>query len=97
MAPTTSENLDRFLESYNVTKHYSIMPALMEGGIPALDPDLRILKNGIVIRPAWQLEEHDPDVSAIHEDDNVLIPNDVQDPPILDTLKRIRERRRRER
>ena len=97
MAPTTSENFDRFLESYNVTKHYSIMPALMEGGIPALDPDLRILKHGIVIRPAWQLEEHDPDVSAIHEDDNVLIPNDVQDPPILDTLKRIRERQRRER
>ena len=97
MEPTTSENLDRFRESYNVTKHYWIMPALMEGGIPALDPDFRILKHGIVIRPAWQLEEHDLDVSAIREDDNVLIPDDVQDPPILDTLKRIRERRRRRR
>ena len=95
MTPTTSENLDRFRKSYNVTKQYWIMPALMEGGMPALDPDLRILKQGIVIRPAWQLEEHDPDVSAIREDDNVLIPDDVQDPPILDTMKRIRERRRR--
>ena len=97
MTPTSSENLDRFRESYNVTKHYWIMPALMEGGMPALDPDLSILKHGIVIRPAWQLEGHDPDVSALREDDNVLIPLDVQDPPIFDTLKRIRERRRRQR
>ena len=97
MAPTTSENLDRFRESYNVTKQYWIMPATMEDGMPALDPDLRILKHGIVIRPAWQIEGHDPDVSAIHEDDNILIPTGIRDPPILDTLKRIRERRRRKR
>ena len=58
---------------------------------------LRILKHGIVIRPAWQIEEHDPDVSAIRDGDKVVIPYHVQDPPILDTLKRIRERRRRKR
>ena len=97
MTPSTSENLDRFRESYNVTKQYWIMPALMEGGMPTLDPNLRILKHGIVIRPAWQIEEHDPDVSAIRDDDKVLIPRDVQYPPIRDTLKRIRERRRRKR
>ena len=95
MTPTTSENLDRFRESYNVTKQYWIMPALMEGGMPALVPDLRILKHGIVMRPAWQLEEHDPDVVAICEDDKILIPNSIQDPPILHTLKRVRERRRK--
>ena len=95
MTPTSSENLDRFRESYKTTKLYWIMPAFMEGGMLTLDPDLRILKHGIVIRPAWQVEAHDPDVSAIHEDDNVLIPKDVQNPPIFDTLKRIRKRRRR--
>ena len=97
MASTNYKSLKGFRERYNVTKQYLIMPAFMKGSMPTLDTKLRILKHGIVIRPAWQLEEHDPDTVAIREDDNVLIPDNVQDPPILDTLKRIRERRRRER
>ena len=97
MAPSTHENLERFRERYNDSKQYLIMPALMKGGIPTPEPKLSILRHGIVFRPAWQLEENDPDAVALREDDKVLIPDDIQDPPIIDTLKRIRERRRRKR
>jgi hypothetical protein len=47
----------------------------------------------INVRPAWEIREHDPDIIGIHDNDDVLIPEGVEEPPILRTLEIVRKRR----
>jgi hypothetical protein len=47
------------------------------------------------VRPAWQIGEHDPDVLAITEDSDPIIPEDVSDAPVIQALQRFSKRRER--
>ena len=42
------------------------------------------MKKELVIRPAWQVEEPDPDpdVVGIYLDDKIIIPEEIKDPPL---------------
>ncbi len=94
MNPATSANLDRFLEAYNAQKKYMLVPGEAEpSGMGRIAPGLGILKHELLVRPAWQIGEHDPDICGIDLDDKVIIPDGVKDAPVLAAMARKKETR----
>jgi hypothetical protein len=95
MTPATSENLDRFLSHYRRAGSYYLVPGHVEPGrtLPSIAEHLAILTSHLNVRPAWQIPENDPDVIGIQEGDDVIVPDDIKDPPVLRTLERIKKRR----
>jgi hypothetical protein len=94
MEPTSPENLDRFLEAYQKWGKYYLAPAQMEPK-PALVSGA-ILKRHLHVRQAWEIGENDPESVALHEDDDPVVPDGIADPPVKQTLERIRARRRKD-
>ncbi|MGF1630705.1 MAG: hypothetical protein ACFCUT_14625 [Kiloniellaceae bacterium] len=96
MQPSSSENLDRFLASYNRFGAYFLVPAQM-GPPPTLSSELPLLKHQLHHREAWQISENDPDMMALDQDDDPIIPNGEVDPPVKRALelKRRREQNRK--
>lgn len=93
MEATTTANLDGFLERYNAQKKYMLVPGEAEpSGIGRIAPRLGILKHELLVRPAWQIGEHDPDVCGINLDDKIIIPDGVKDAPVLAAMARKRKR-----
>jgi hypothetical protein len=87
MNPASSANLDLFLESYAKNGKFSLICAkATENGIESWAPKLAILKRELIVRPAWKIGRHDPDVSAINVDDKIIIPAGIDDVPILEAI-----------
>jgi hypothetical protein len=95
MTPSSSTNLDRFLNKYRGDGIFFLVPGHIEPGdtVPSFDQQLAISSSQINVRPAWEIGEHDPDVIGIDENDDVIIPPDIEAPPVLRTLERIKKRR----
>jgi hypothetical protein len=93
MEATTTANLDGFLERYNAQKKYMLVPGEADpSGIGRIAPRLGILKHELLVRPAWQIGEHDPDVCGINLDDKIIIPDGVKDAPVLAAMARKKKR-----
>ena len=97
MIPKTTRNLDMFLAAYKRAGAYLLMPLNLDLERPQLNFELAILKRNLVVRKAWEITENDPDVCAIGDDDDPLLPTDVEDPPILRALEQRRIRGRSDR
>ncbi len=95
VTPPTSVNLDRFLGKYRMDGAFLLVPGHVQVGNaePGFDLELSISCTQINVRPAWEITEHDPDGVGIQDGDDVVIPDGVQEPPILRTLERIKKRR----
>jgi hypothetical protein len=95
MTPQDTINLDRFLDSYKKLQKYILIPGILgKDGIKAWASKLGILKRELFVRPAWQIGEHDPDIPGIHEDDQIIIPKEVENAPVLATLARKKKRKK---
>jgi hypothetical protein len=88
LTPDTTENLDRFLARYERTQKYVLMPAIVDDSSkPAeLHPEVSILKVDLVLRNAWEIGRHDPDMSAILEDDQPVLPSRDEPAPVLELI-----------
>jgi hypothetical protein len=88
MTPSSSENVDRFLQSHEEHGRYLLVPAKFNGPSVAPEPnmDLAIGKYNLVVRDAWQIGPNDPDVSILDEEDPPVVPMDQADPPALKAL-----------
>jgi hypothetical protein len=86
-----------FRREYDRFKKYVLLPARFVDLQTEPTPywDFSIGKTEIRIVPAWQIGEHDPDVIAIQEDSNPIIPDGIEDAPVLSALARF-ERRQQE-
>ena len=98
MTPETSENLDGFMAAYHKTGSFCLAPVWVDTsrnivGMPSVH--LAIAKRQLDIREAWQIGENDPDISALHEDDEPIIPAGIEDPPAHKALQKIRAIRER--
>ena len=96
MSPTSSVNLDNFVAAYREAGDFFLAPVLMStsrGIVGEISRELAIAKQELDIREAWQIGENDPDSSALHEDDDPIIPAGVTDPPVNRALARIRTMR----
>ena len=91
MEAANLDNLNMFRRRYERIKMYGVMPVHLPE--PTSEPkpswDLGIMKKEIFITPAWQIEEHNPDMLAIQEGDNPIIPDDVDASAILKRLDEV--------
>lgn len=96
MDPITGENLERFIENYERTKSYVMLPAFYNEPPepPEIYHELGIKKQEISIREAWQIDEHDLDICALTPDVNPIIPSDIEDPPIHRAIECMRKQMR---
>jgi hypothetical protein len=94
MRPQDSKNLETFRARYERVRRYGILPAFLPeiNAEPELFFDLSIKKQSIRICPAWEIGENDPDSVAIDPKDDVVVPPEVKEAPIL----RLLDRRRRQ-
>jgi hypothetical protein len=97
MTPSSTRNLDAFLRNLDGAKRYVLLPAHFSGPRqpPEIFPELGIGKREIVVRPAWQLSENDPDLVALDLDTEPVVPPGVVDPPVLKALAQRRRMRHR--
>jgi hypothetical protein len=87
MVPRTSANLDRFLGRYRKAQRYLLLPGeATQDGMGAWVPSLGIVKRELIVRPAWQIGRHDPDMCGIKADDKIIIPHGAKDVPVLEVL-----------
>lgn len=95
MTPSTSANLDRFLNKYRRNNAYFLAPGSVPEGGSALDFDeeLTIACSQLHVRSAWEITENDPDIIGIDENDDPIIPVGADQAPVMRTLERIRRRR----
>ena len=56
--------------------------------VPSIAADVRITMTDLVQRQAWQIDENDPDSVAIFSDDDPIIPEGVDEPPVYRALAR---------
>ena len=94
MNPLNSHNLDLFISTLSKARSYFLVPAVV--GEPQQGFDFMmsyaILKSELVVRPAWQIGENDQDVMGIRAEDDPVLPDGVDDIPVLRTLQRVRSR-----
>ncbi|MFC1823172.1 hypothetical protein ACFL9T_10730 [Thermodesulfobacteriota bacterium] len=96
MDPPDSKNLDILLSNYSIANKYIVLPALFTDERTPPKPffELGIIKNDLHIREAWELQINDPDLSAISVDDEPVIPDGVENPPITKSLEWLRAMRK---
>jgi len=90
MDPSDQVNLNRFMGKYEKMGWYVLLPIHFANGSTISEPFWKygIAKKELTIRPAWQISEHDPDAVAIMHNDEPIIPDGVNNPPVLRVLKR---------
>ena len=89
-----SESLDLFLRSYTSAGAYLLAPASRAENCPAtFDTDLALLKRDLVVRPAWQVGVRDIDSAMIFAEDDPIVPQGVEFPPVAALLDRRRAER----
>jgi hypothetical protein len=91
LQPATSQNLNAFLAEYNRHGRFLFAPAHFPTRESTPDPmmELSLAKYHLVVREAWQIGEHDSDLSALQINDPPVIPPDEKDAPVLKALQRI--------
>ena len=93
MSPNTSKNLDNFIAAYKKRGSFFLAPTQTSArGEELKMPSARfaIAKRQLDIREAWQIGENDPDIAALQEDDEPIVPAGVINPPVNKVLLRIR-------
>jgi hypothetical protein len=95
MNPLSTQNLDNFLHRYRQSKQYLLLPAHFQGDMLQSKPlfEFGIVKREIHIRPAWEIGENDPDILAVYADDNPILPEGINNPPIVSALRKAKKRR----
>jgi hypothetical protein len=88
MMPPNSNNLDTFLSDYEEKQCFILAPAILgPDGQPKILDDLSILKRMLYVREAWEVGSHDQDGIALRTDDNILVPDGVENPPYLELME----------
>ncbi len=90
-----SRNLDSFLARYERIGGYWLAPAkfVSESQLPEFFFDLSIAKRSLRVLPAWKLGRNDPDSAGLRPDDDPIIPEGVEDAPVLGLLERRKQQK----
>lgn len=99
MDAATPDNLDRFLVAYDSIGALYLVPAFAPPGAndvrdAKVEGDLSIGIHRIYVRNAWELGPNDIDAGAIQEEDDPVIPEDVENAPVVGLLYAMRTRQR---
>lgn len=85
MTPETSENLEGFLKEYRALRKFDIATVTAQGELI-----IHLETSGVEVKYAWEIDENDPEISVIKSDDDVYIPEGMDNPPISRALAKIR-------
>ena len=91
MTPETSLNLDRFIDSFTRANNFMLAAATVNhsSNTPNFFPsELWIKKSDIRIVEAWEVGENDIALMAIPLDADPIIPDNMDNPPIVEALKK---------
>lgn len=92
MTVTDHKNLKLFQRAFATVGYYFLLPAIFNGeGEPQILPERAILKRKFNVREAWQIGRHDLDSMAVRPEDEVIIPDGEEAPPIHELLEWRRE------
>ena len=93
MTPNNSVNLDRIVEGLKMSNKFSFCPAMISKDGSEIDPyfDKLILKQKIEIKNAWEIGLHDIVSSVIKKGDDPIIPDNIDNAPVLEILKKRNE------
>jgi len=82
----------QFEDEYNEYGSFLLAPAFMNKGMPYPDVELSlaIRKKQLIIQDAWEIGINDIERVAIYPDDNIIVPDDVVNPPCLKLLESLR-------
>lgn len=90
MAPQSSENLDRFLRSYDMHKSFFLQPGVANGDITKVQvaTALTLRKQELHVMDAWEVGPQHVEAPAIQDDDEPIIPPERRnDAPILELMR----------
>ncbi len=90
-----SKNIKVFLEAYREAGNYVLLPVVLREGRPDVLARYGMLKRELIIREAWTIGENDPDMMALSDEDDPIVPGGIEDPPVAKALARRREMSRR--
>jgi hypothetical protein len=94
MNPENSDNLDMFEGTSKILKRYIFFPSSTEVLLPEHYLKYGIIKTKITIKNAWQIGIDDPNQVAIHGTDEPVLPEGIEDIPILSLLKQKKDNKR---
>ncbi len=89
------KNIKVFLEAYRQAGKYVLLPVVLQEGRPDVLARYGMLKRELIIREAWTIGENDPDMMALSDEDDPIVPGGIEDPPVAKALARRREMSRR--
>ena len=93
MTPSKSDNLEAFLTSYKKSGCYKLSYASVQDGKlvePKSHAKIEITKRELNVINEWEIGPNDLEVMAVDKDDDPVIPEEVENPPIYDIIKRKR-------
>lgn len=87
------DNLSHLIASYNHYREYFFCPARFtnDGRLEPFE-ELSILKKELYIKNAWEIGLNDFERSAIRPNDQPIIPEGVENAPILEVLEKLKSR-----
>ena len=90
LTPETTENLDRFSESFKEFGVYLLAPAIIDDtkSYPRVLLDSGVVKREFIERQAWEIGPNDLDMAGIKEETIPIIPKDVEDAPVLKLIEK---------
>jgi hypothetical protein len=96
MEPTTTENLDQFLDSMKSASEYLLAPAHYNGesGRSSIGFGMAIQKSALIVRNAWEISVDDVDVMGLSPDDHPVIPAGIENPPCQEVIAFLKSRQR---
>jgi hypothetical protein len=89
------KNIRVFLEAYRRVGGYILLPVVLREGRPDVLAKYGMLKRELIIREAWTIAENDPDMMALSDEDDPIVPVGIENPPVDNALARRREMSRR--
>ena len=89
MEPNTSQNLERFLKSYEKHQKYGLTYAPYKGNMTELELQWNsiILKHRLIVRNAWEIFPNEFESAGINLKDDIIIPENINNPPVFKLLE----------
>ncbi|MFZ1321999.1 MAG: hypothetical protein WAT71_10640 [Ignavibacteria bacterium] len=90
MNSNSPEHFDRFLKLLEVNKKYLLVPSKIniETQSTEIIEGHALLKDNLIVKNAWEIEEHSLESIVIQKDDNPIIPEAISNPPVLNILRK---------
>ncbi len=92
MDAATPDNLERFLRAYNKHHRFLLVPGSLENNLPRPEFELALGVYDLNVRNAWEIGLHDFDGIGILADDDVVVPNGIETPPVVELQRWKRDR-----